>query len=354
MTSDISAQKSHERFDKHKTRKRWVLLLILLPIPTFFTLPPILALYLVLLSGFFAGRLYLKRQRLVDRPLSTVQAASRGIVELQGHLTGKEETSPMTANPSTFWRLEFIAVEDNGNDYHRTLVATVFSKPYVEFADKTGSCWLRAEDVDWHLSSKETKTFRKVAQLSEFEPLLGHGFLDRWYEQNRHRVIKHASYWEVSETWVSPDSPLFAAGYIQRRRSDETGFDVRTNETVEPNPVNVELANEPMVHVHQSKNDTTILGLKRAWMGVLQQIEGGDPKQPLSGSQEVRVLSRVGDGKDALEVYSGNKSSELQLLKYRQYVWLIVMVLSLAYLVIYGPEQLPIALEQIEQFFASQ
>ena len=354
-----SPNKAHQRFDNKPNAVQHVVLLGVLffgyqILDTFGWNTALAAVLVALVGATFTLQYYLKRQRLADRPVSTVRAASRGFVELQGHLKGEALTSPMTGQACTFWRLEFTAIDKSREDEQRDLVATVFSRPYVEFADKTGSCWLRAEDVDWQVKT-QTESHRKAAPFtSKYESLLGEGFIVDWYVQTKLNVIENATVWKVVEFVVTEDTTVFVSGHVQKRRSDETGFDGLSDETVEPSAENVKLANEPLIHVHHSNNDQTPQRLHRAWIGVLNQIEGGDPSQPLAGGQEVRVLTQGSNAQDVLEVYAGSKSTELRSLKIKQYLSFAVLVASLGVLAVVGPQQLPIAINDIKEFLFLQ
>lgn len=350
-----SLNKAHQRFDNKPNAVQHVVLFGVLYLgyqilDTFGWNTALAAVLVALVGATFTLQYYLKRQRLADRPVSTVRAASRGFVELQGHLKGEELTSPMTGQACTFWRMEFTAIDGNRDNGDRDLVATVFSKPYVEFADKTGSCWLRAEDADWQVKTN-TENHRKAGPFtSKYESLLGEGFLVDWYVQTKLNTIENATKWKVVESVVTQDTTVFVSGHVQKRRSDETGFDGLSDETIEPSPENIKLANSPVIHVHQSNNDQTPQHLNRAWVGVLKQLEGGDPSQPLAGNQEVRVLTQGSNAKDVLEVYAGSKSNELWSLKIKQYLSFAVLVASLGVLAVVGPQQLPIAINDIKEF----
>jgi len=262
--------------------------------------------------------------------------------------------SPLTSTACTFWRLQFTAVQGAGDDEKRTLIATVFSQPYVEFSDGTGSYWLRAEDVDWRVSTMSVRDVDDLTSIEGFESLLGKGFVQRWMEVSGHREAKHATRWTVVETRVTSDALLLVSGSIQTRRSDEMGFDGPPEEMTQASSVDVELANEPIFHLHQSLSDTTPQALERAWRGVLHQIEGLEPTQPLSGSSELRTLTRGDDSNNVLEAYSGGKSRELQMIKRQLYVLVTIMVMLIVVLAIYGPQQLPFALQELKAFLAAQ
>ena len=350
-----SSDKAHVQFDKKPNVVQHAILLGLLylgyqTLDTFGWNTALAALLVALAGATFTVQYYLKRQRLADRPVSTVRAASRGFVELQGHLKGEALTSPMTGQACTFWRLEFTAIDAHGESTDRDLVATVFSRPYVEFTDKTGSCWLRAEDVDWRVKTT-TESHRKVVSFTgTYDALLGEGFLVDWHRQTGLRSIEHATKWEVVESVVPQDTTVFVNGHVQKRRSDETEFEGLSDQTIEPCAENIRLANVPEIHVHNSNNDRTPEHLHRAWVGVLKQLEGGDPGQPLAGNQEVRILTQGSDTNDVLEVYMGSKSDELRSLKIKQYLSAAVLVACLGVLAVVGPQQLPIAINDIKAF----
>jgi len=79
MSTKQSAKDSHQRFDKARVnRKSMLVVLILLAVITAAWNVMVLVLYLVLLFAFFSVRLYIKRQRIADRPVSTIRGASRG------------------------------------------------------------------------------------------------------------------------------------------------------------------------------------------------------------------------------------------------------------------------------------
>ena len=382
MSFKQSATDAQKQLEKQSRRKRGVIALSLLPALLALQLNAALAaLYLALLGGVLVVRFYLQRQRIDEQSVSTVIAASSsasslasnavsnaanragsgGPVQLQGHLTGDVVKSPMTASDCVFWRLEFHAQQESANNDHRVLVATVFSRPYVAFSDETGVAWIRAQDVDWHLQSKQGKIFAQASDMGEFESWLGHGFVDRWYEQCHARPIKYASDWMVVETLVRADTPLFVEGHIQKRRSNQTDFDDldfddSSQMGFQGSPVDCALANEPIVCVHDSQDSDTESALKQAWVGVLQQIEGhqlgGSSGESLSGSHEINVLTRGSDAKASLEIYEGSKANGRRLLSLKMYLSLALVAISLGYLAVMGPEQLPIAIEQLKGFFA--
>jgi len=365
MSFKQSATNAQKQLEKQSRRKRGVIALSLLPALLALQINAALAaLYLALLGGVLVLRFYFQRQRIDEQSVSTVRAASSaanragsdGPVQLQGHLTGDVVKSPMTASDCVFWRLEFHAQQESTNNDHRVLVATVFSRPYVAFSDETGVAWIRAQDVDWHLHTKQGKIFAQASDMSEFESWLGHSFVDRWYEQCHARPIKYASDWMVLETLVRADTPLFVEGHIQKRRSNQTDFDDPSQTGLQGSPIDRALANEPIVCVHQSQAGDNELSLKQAWVGVLQQIEGhqlgGSSGEFLSGSHEIKVLTRGSDAKASLEIYEGSKANGRRLLSTKMYLSLGLVAISLAYLAVMGPEQLPAAIEQLKGFFA--
>lgn len=369
MSFKQSATDAQKQLEKQSRRKRGVIALSLLPALLALQINAALAaLYLALLGGVLVLRFYLHRQRMDGQSVSMVSAASssassaassatnNGPVQLQGHLLGDVVKSPMTASDCVFWRLEFHAQQDSTNNDHRALVATVFSRPYVAFSDETGVAWVRAQDVNWHLHTKQGKIFAQASDMSEFESWLGHGFVDRWYEQCHARPIKYASDWMVVETLVRADTPLFVEGHIQKRRSNQTDFDDPSQTGLQGSPVDRALANEPIVCVHQSQAGDNELSLQQAWVGVLQQIEGrqlgGSSGESLSGSHEIKVLTRGSDGKASLEIYEGSKANGRRLLSTKMYLSLGLVAISLGYLAVMGPEQLPAAIEQLKGFFA--
>jgi len=79
---------------------------------------------------------------------------------------------------------------------------------------------------------------------------------------------------------------------------------------------------------------------------------GGSSGESLSGSHEINVLTRGSDAKASLEIYEGSKANGRRLLSLKMYLSLALVAISLGYLAVMGPEQLPIAIEQLKGFFA--